>query len=103
MSATVSTTTTRRTNKSTCRKCNRTVIVLEIQGRKVETDPELINVVPLDGDPAFVMARRAHADLCERYQLDNQKQRLTEEKKRYLADQKRKAAKFNGKRASSQP
>lgn len=84
MSASVSTTPRgRRTAKSTCRKCNRTVVVLEIEGRKVETDPELINVVPLDGEPTFVMARRAHADLCERYQETARKERILAEQRAY--------------------
>lgn len=83
MSATLATASSRRSNKSTCRKCNRTVIVLEVDGRKVETDPELINVIPIDGDPAFAMARRAHADLCDRYQQEAAKARLREEARRF--------------------
>ncbi len=83
MSATFSTTSSRRTQKSTCRKCNRTVIVLEVDGAKVETDPELINVIPLEGAPAFAMARRAHADLCERYQQDAARAKLREDLRKF--------------------
>jgi len=72
MSATFATF-SRGTRKNTCRKCGRTVVVQEIDGAKVETDPELINVVPMKGPPVFVLARRAHADLCQRYQIENEK------------------------------
>jgi hypothetical protein len=71
----------RKTLKSTCRRCNRTVIVIEIAGAKVETDPELINVIPLEGAPAFRLARRAHADLCPRYQIEAEKLKLRAEMK----------------------
>jgi hypothetical protein len=60
------------------------VIILEIDGRKVETDPELINVVPLDGAPEFLMARRAHADNCERYVIEAEKRKFRDEERAKL-------------------
>lgn len=90
MSQTISTSTSRRTQKSTCRRCNRTVIVVEVDGQKVEADPELLNVVPIDGAPAFVMARRAHADLCDTYQREAEKAKLREEQRKWKEKRERK-------------
>lgn len=73
----------RKSNKSTCRKCNRTVVVIEIEGRTVEVDPEIINTVPIDGAPAFVMSRRAHADLCERYKIETERAKLRAEQRAF--------------------
>lgn len=66
----------RRIRKNTCRKCGRTVIVVEIDGRKVEADPELINVIPFEGPAEFLHARRAHADLCSKYQIEAEKAKM---------------------------
>lgn len=75
----------RNSEKATCRKCGRTVLlVLGEDGRRYEVDPELLNVFPFESGRAFVFARRAHADLCERYKLEA-------EKAKFRADQKRKA------------
>lgn len=58
--------------KNTCRKCDRTVVVVEIDGIRYELDPEIINVVTLDGT-AYMMARRAHGENCVRYQVERDK------------------------------
>lgn len=58
-------------DKRTCQKCNRTVYVVVIDGVKVETDPELIAVVPFGVSPATeILARRKHSELCMKYQSD---------------------------------
>lgn len=62
-----------RTRKHTCAKCKRTVYVVVIDGARVETDPELISVVPFDGAPRKIMARRSHAEMCTRYQIEDEK------------------------------
>lgn len=58
--------------KTTCRKCERTVVVINVDGVRYEVDPEIINVVTLDGGE-IVHARRAHADMCTNYQLERDK------------------------------
>lgn len=58
--------------KSTCRKCERTVVVVNVEGVRYEVDPEIINVVTLEGGE-IVHARRAHADMCTSYQVERDK------------------------------
>lgn len=62
----------KRTQKATCRKCNRTVYVVELaDGARHETDPELIAVVQFEKSPAvIVLARRSHAEMCVKYKSD---------------------------------
>jgi len=61
----------RGTNKQTCRKCNRTVYVVTIEGARIETDPELLTVVPFEtSPPTKIMARRSHSEMCVKYQSD---------------------------------
>lgn len=73
----------RRSEKSTCRKCKRTVlIVVGADGVRHEVDPELLNVFPFEGGKAFVFARRAHADNCDRYRLEAEKAKARAEMKR---------------------
>lgn len=55
------------TTKQTCRACNRTVIIVMIDGVRVATDPELISVVEL-GTAERLQARRVHGDMCAIYQ-----------------------------------
>jgi hypothetical protein len=69
--------------KSTCRTCNRTILVVDIDGRRAEVDPEIINTVPIDGAPAFVMSRRAHADMCESYMIAARKLKIRAEQREY--------------------
>lgn len=63
-----------RTQKSTCRNCKRTVyVVTDPSGARIETDPELINVVvglnATKGE--MVLARRVHGEMCTKYQAEN--------------------------------
>jgi hypothetical protein len=69
--------------KSTCRKCDRTVYVVEIDGVTYETDPELIRVVSHEKPNVAVLARRMHGELCMRYQV-------AKEKAKWLKAQKKK-------------
>src|SRR5689334_13723688 len=55
--------------KQTCRECNRTIYIVEIDGKRVATDPDLISVVPL-GQTLRLQARRVHAEQCLRYQSE---------------------------------
>lgn len=60
-----------RSQKATCSKCKRTVHVVVIDGVKIETDTELITVIPFEEKPARkIMARRSHAEMCVKYQSD---------------------------------
>jgi hypothetical protein len=60
-----------RSQKATCAKCTRTVHVVVIDGVKIETDTELITVIPFESrPPAKITARRSHAEMCMKYQID---------------------------------
>lgn len=84
MSESISTRGSKRSEKSTCRKCNRTILVLPgTDGTRFEVDPELLNVYPFEGGTGFVFARRAHADNCERYVLEASKAKLKAELRTY--------------------
>lgn len=64
----------KKTIKHTCGECKRTVYVVTLpDGERVFVDPELITVVPFEGSPKKITARRSHKELCYRYQLDNEK------------------------------
>lgn len=67
MSATLDTG-SRRTQKATCQKCNRTVVIVTIAGAKTPTDPELISVVPFEAPATSILARQLHAERCVQYQ-----------------------------------
>lgn len=69
--------------KRTCQKCSRTVYVVLIDGVKVETDPELIAVVPFEVSPATeILARRKHSELCMKYQSEAARLKALHEAKR---------------------
>jgi hypothetical protein len=71
MSTTIAAGSSKRTSKSTCRKCNRTVYVVQIAGELVTTDPELIAVVAFEGVPTQqLLARRVHSEMCLRYVVE---------------------------------
>jgi hypothetical protein len=46
------------------------VYLVVIDGVRIETDPELITVIPFEGAPRKIMARRSHAEMCMRYQSE---------------------------------
>lgn len=72
----------RRSEKSTCRKCGRTVLLLVGEDlRRYEVDPELLNVFPFEHGKAFEFARRAHADLCDNYKIEGDKAKIRAEMK----------------------
>ncbi len=59
----------RGAHKTVCRKCTRTVHIVEIDGQRLELDPELVGVVEFEArTPKRILARRVHADLCLSYQ-----------------------------------
>ena len=60
----------KRAIKSTCKKCLRTVYLVQIGPDKITLDPELITVIPFEGAPAKVLARRSHNEMCLKYQSD---------------------------------
>lgn len=81
MSATVAA--GRRTNKTTCRKCERTVIVETVDGVTVETDPELIAVIPFESKPAKrITARRLHGEMCHVYRTQAERKKAKAAAKR---------------------
>lgn len=75
----------RGVRKSTCRKCNRTVCLVEIDGETVETDPELISVIAFDRTAEVTHARRLHRELCMSYASAAAKLRVDQERKRFNA------------------
>lgn len=60
----------RRTAKTVCQKCQRTVYVVVIDGERVMVDPELQAFVPYERTPAKLIGRRVHNELCLRYQAE---------------------------------
>lgn len=73
-----------RVQKSVCGKCQRTIYITVIAGERIACDPELMSVVPFEGAPAKILARRIHGEMCLRYQSDA-------ERKKALASARRKA------------
>ncbi len=80
--------------KSTCRDCNRIVMLVRVDGTLVATDPELINVVPAQhvmgaGGSSVRMAtqttpaRRLHAERCEIYRDEARRERLSLEMREF--------------------
>lgn len=84
--------------KATCQNCDRTVLVVNVGGEQVMTDPELIMVVPArqrtvgaheDGTGGITMstrstwARRIHADLCESYKSADERAKIQREQREY--------------------
>jgi hypothetical protein len=69
-------------NTTTCGACHRMVRLIDDgSGARVAADPEIITVVTGGAGPR--LARRLHAELCERYQEDARRQRTTAALKRY--------------------
>lgn len=75
---------------STCRDCDRMVMLVRIEGSLVATDIELMNVVPAQHitgpsggsvrmGTAATPARRLHSELCETYRDQARKKRLQDE------------------------
>lgn len=84
--------------KTTCRDCNRTVVMVRVGGDLVATDPELITVVaarersPAGRDmPGIVMAsrqtwaRRVHAERCTEYREQARRERIAQEMREFSA------------------
>lgn len=67
-------------SKETCRRCSRTVQLVSVNGQMVAVDPEVIAIIPSGrlGETVAVKAamtgRRIHAELCESYQLAEQRE-----------------------------
>ncbi len=71
-----------RVSKQTCRDCKWTVYVVVIDGKLVATDPELVAVIPYDGSPRRIFARRIHAELCATRKLEREKREWIKAQKR---------------------
>jgi hypothetical protein len=84
--------------KATCQNCDRTVLVVNVGGEQVMTDPELIMVVAArerrvgpsdDGTGGMAMAtrttwaRRIHGDLCETYKSAAAREKIQREQRDY--------------------
>lgn len=71
--------------KKTCGRCSRTVHMIPVAGLLVACDPEVIAVVPSGrlgetiAATATLTGRRVHAELCEGYQLAEQRERTRRE------------------------
>lgn len=53
--------------KVVCQTCKRTTIVVTVAGERIAVDPEIISVVPYNGNAESIPARRRHAELCPTY------------------------------------
>lgn len=84
--------------KTTCRDCNRTVLLVRVGDGMVATDPELIYVVPathvmgpsgggIKVGASKTLARRLHDELCESYQSKARADRLAAEMREYNKQQ----------------
>lgn len=89
--------------KNTCNNCQRTVVLVRIDGNLVATDPELIMVVParqkipssaamergtrempgIEMVPRQTFARRLHAEQCQSYQDAARRERIAAEQREY--------------------
>lgn len=82
--------------KSTCRDCNRTVMMADLNGTPTALDPELIRVVAATERasvgrdlPLLAMAgrttfaRRLHAERCQGYQDQARRDRIAVEQRAY--------------------
>lgn len=84
--------------KATCQNCDRTVLVVNVGGQELTTDPELIMVVPARERPqsqresgggsirmstSATWARRIHADLCETYKQAAVREKIQREQREY--------------------
>lgn len=74
-------TTTNAAKRAVCNKCNRSVFVVVIEGDRVMVDAELITVIPFDGEPAKIRARRSHSETCIQNRSRDERLRATVPKK----------------------
>lgn len=85
--------------RTTCRDCNRNIMMARVGGELVATDPELITVVPArnetrgDGEPRIRMAesstfaRRLHSERCSEYQEQARRERIAAEMREFTKKQ----------------
>lgn len=94
--------------KSTCRKCNRTIIVVMVPSSfgpglvQVETDPAGISAVPLEGPRKVIQARPVHSARCEEYQREAERARLATERRAWDAKQRKLKKAPSGRREPGQ-
>ena len=83
--------------KTTCRDCNRTVVMVQLGENLVATEPELITVVTAREKPPSpsmslpriematrqTFARRLHAELCAEHKERGRRDRLAAEQREY--------------------
>ena len=70
-----------RSQKSTCRSCNRSVFLVIVDDSHVIVDPELIDVIVFEGQPSKVLARKLHAAACIGYQREARQRDLAAARK----------------------
>lgn len=58
-----------------------------VAGVRTELDPELIQVVPMDGKLGIFYARRIHGERCDSYREDARRAKIAEERKIFEAEQ----------------
>jgi hypothetical protein len=70
---------------STCQSCSRTVRLVPVDGRLVAVDPEVIAVVPAGrhggtlSSATAMTGRRLHAELCDTYARESERQKTRKE------------------------
>lgn len=74
----------RGSTKNICPKCKRTVRLVTVEGKRVETDTEMISVV-VSGKKQVDVAYRVHGELCDHH-------RIAAEKKAFIAAQRKSGA-----------
>ena len=82
--------------RSTCAKCKRTVCNYNLGGKLVVTDTDRIAVVLDDKGQSVVSARRLHAESCERYAAEAEKEQLKREKAEWARQQGRRGQRTRG-------
>ena len=74
---------------TTCQNCARTVRMVPVDGRLVAVDPEVIAVVPAGphgnalASATAVTGRRMHAELCDTYAREAQREKTRRELAEY--------------------
>lgn len=93
--------------KTTCQNCKRTVLMVDVGGELVATDPEVKQVITATHRPGneggsirmanrITPARELHASRCEDYQNQERKQRLVEEMREFTRKQQRSPKRNHG-------
>jgi hypothetical protein len=93
--------------KSTCKDCNRMVVLAQVGGERLAFDPEIVTVLPgtlhrggegvsLRHAAETVPARRLHAERCDTYREADRKARISAEMRDFNKKQRSGARRNQG-------